>query len=234
MTLEDDLKADVKKAVASDWTVREGRVVPTSSSVTFGTDAVTLTGTVLYADLADSTGLVKGYKPWFAAQVYKNYLHCAAKIIIRRGGTITAYDGDRIMAVFIGDSKNTSAVKSALQIQRAVSQVIQPAIKARYPTTKFELKQKVGIDTSDLFVVKSGIRGSDDLVWVGNAANNAAKLATLDLGYYTYISAAIYGNMAREAKYKSKDSQVNMWTQLSGTKFGLTVYGSTYRWSEIS
>jgi hypothetical protein len=30
--------------------------------------------------------------------------------------TTTAFDGDRVMAVFIGDSKNTSAVKAALQI----------------------------------------------------------------------------------------------------------------------
>src|SRR4051812_36873707 len=59
-------------------------------------DAVEIDGTVLYADLAESTPLVKGYKDWFAAEVYKNYLYCAARIIRLRGGVITAYDGDRV------------------------------------------------------------------------------------------------------------------------------------------
>ena len=33
------------------------------------------------------------------------------------------------MAVYIGDSKNTNAVKTALQINYVVSEVINPAIK---------------------------------------------------------------------------------------------------------
>ena len=36
--------------------------------------AVELDATVLYADLASSTKMVKGYKDWFAAEVYKSYL----------------------------------------------------------------------------------------------------------------------------------------------------------------
>ncbi len=46
----------------------------------------------------------------YSAEVYKTFLHCAAKIVRSHDGTITAYDGDRIMAVYIGGSKNTSAV----------------------------------------------------------------------------------------------------------------------------
>jgi len=38
-----------------------------------------------------------------AAEIYKTYLHCAAKIIRSEGGSITSYDGDRIMGIFIGD-----------------------------------------------------------------------------------------------------------------------------------
>ena len=38
-------------------------------------------------------------------------------------------------------------------------------------------KQSVGIDTSELFVARTGIRRANDLVWVGRAANHAAKLS---------------------------------------------------------
>jgi len=36
--------------------------------------------------------------------IYKTFLHCAAKIIRSHKGVITAYDGDRIIAVYIGKS----------------------------------------------------------------------------------------------------------------------------------
>src|SRR5207248_4620847 len=98
-------------------------------------DAVKLDATVLYADLSASTGLVDGYKQHFAAEIYKAYLHCAAKIIRSEDGVITAYDGDRVMAVFIGTSKNTSAARSALKINWAVKNIVNPALKDQYSDT---------------------------------------------------------------------------------------------------
>src|SRR5436305_868835 len=83
-------------------------------------EAVELDATVLYADLADSTGLVQGYKDWFAAEVYKTYLMAASELIKNNDGTITAFDGDRVMGVFIGGSKNSSAARCALQINHFV------------------------------------------------------------------------------------------------------------------
>ena len=53
----------------------------------------------------------------------------------------------------------------------------------------------VGIDSSDLFVARTGVRGANDLVWVGRAANYAAKLATLPDSYPTYITQEVYGGM---------------------------------------
>ena len=71
-----------------------------------GNDAVILDGTVLYADFDGSTELVNTKKPEFAAEIYKSFLACAARIIRHRGGSITGYDGDRIMALFIREAKN--------------------------------------------------------------------------------------------------------------------------------
>ena len=120
MSLGDDLEKEVKKVLREVWTTRKGQVVPESDDIKLGNDAVLLDGTVLYADLDESTNLVARYKPEFAAEIYKSYLHCAAKIIRAEGGAITSYDGDRIMAVFIGDSKNSDAARTALKINYTV------------------------------------------------------------------------------------------------------------------
>src|SRR5688500_13002405 len=110
MGLNADLESEISAIFRSRWTARDGQVVPADQSVKLANDAVKLKATVLYADLADSTRMVDKQSPEYSAEVYKAFLLSAARIIASHGGTITAYDGDRVMAVYIGVSKNTSAV----------------------------------------------------------------------------------------------------------------------------
>lgn len=131
--------------------------------------------TVLYADLDGSTNMVDKYTWEFSAEIYKTFLRCASQIIRSEGGSITAYDGDRVMAIFTGSAKNTDAVRRTMKINFAAHEIIQPAINAQY-NTDFKLAHVVGIDTSQLRAARIGVRGDNDLVWIGRAANYAAKL----------------------------------------------------------
>jgi len=229
VALKDDLDAEVKKIFREQWTTRDGNVVPESGELKLGNDAVKLDGTVLYADLSGSTKMVDNYKPSFAAESYKAYLHCAAKLIKNEGGAITAYDGDRVMGVFIGASKNTSAVRCGLKINCAVKKIINPALKTHYPNTDFTVRQVAGIDTSSLLVARTGVRGANDLVWVGRAANYAAKLAGLSADYSTRITSRVYDAMAKEVKFSKEKS---MWEKVTWTTMNnMTIYRSTYLWN---
>jgi len=229
MSLKTDLEEYARKVLADQWTTRAGQNVPTTEDIKLANDAVQLDATVLYADLEDSTRLVQGRKDSFAAEVYKMYLYSASRIITTLGGSVTAFDGDRVMGVFLGDAKNSNAAKCGLKINYIVTKIIRPAIKAQYPNETYILKQKVGIDSSPLFVARTGIRGSNDLVWVGRAANYAAKMATLSSNYPTYISADVYSRLNADAKY-GKTSQANMWKDLGTSAVGFRIYGSTYWW----
>lgn len=228
MSLKDELEKEVGTIFKSVWTERAGTVVPDDTSLTLGNDAVKLNATVLYADLADSTQLVDGFPASFAAETYKTFLYCAAKIIRSQEGVITAYDGDRIMAVFIGKTKNTSAVKAALKIHFAVEHLINPARQSQYPVENYVLRHVVGIDTSDLLVAKTGARRSNDLVWVGRAANYAAKLATLPETHQTYITKQVFDIMNEEVKLSDGGA---MWEPVSWDTFdNRTIYRSNYWW----
>ena len=132
MGLKDELTAEVKKIFAAQWTTRDGSKVPEAEDLKLGNDAVELDGTILYADLDGSTAMVDKYKQHFSAEVYKTYLYTAAKIIRSEGGVIVSYDGDRVMAVFIGDSKNSSAARCALKINWAVKHIVNPLKNAQY------------------------------------------------------------------------------------------------------
>lgn len=233
MALKDDLEEEVADIFAIRWDSRDGRVVPDADEVNLGGDAVKFKeAVVLYADLAESTTLVNEHTETFAAEVYKAYLHCAAKIVRARTGEITAFDGDRIMAVFIGDHKRTQAAKCGLQINYAVEKIINPALRAQYPNSTYSLKHAVGIDLSPLFVAKTGIRGSNDLVWVGRAANYAAKLATLrEENFATWITADVYDKMNESSK-EGGNPKRNMWEQRSWSKLPrITLYRSSWTWS---
>jgi class 3 adenylate cyclase len=227
------LKADLDKEVSAifrdRWEERDGTVVPDDDSLTLGNDAVKLDATVLYADLADSTQLVDGQTAFLAAEIYKGFLLSAAKIIRSESGAVTAYDGDRVMAVFIGSSKNTSAVRAAMKIHWALVHIIGPAMKGVYTSNTYAMKHVVGIDTSSVFVAKTGVRGANDLVWVGRAANYAAKLASLPHAYPTYITKEVYDTMNAEVKTAS-DGRA-MWEPVRWNTFDdRTIYRSNFWW----
>src|ERR1700722_14447454 len=105
MGLKSDLETKVKEVFSSNWEKRDGTVIPDDSSLSLGNKGVELDATVLYADLSGSTSLVDSQSQNFSAEIYKTFLHCAAKIIASESGVITAYDGDRVMSVFIGGYK---------------------------------------------------------------------------------------------------------------------------------
>lgn len=229
MGLKDDLATEVKSIFAAQWEVQTTTSVPAPEDLRLNANhAKDLeTATVLYADLDGSTNMVDNYDWSFSAEVYKSYLRCAAAIIRSESGVITAYDGDRVMAVFTGDSKNTSAVRCALKINYAVCEIIRPALKEQYPSKNFTLNHVIGVDTSQLRTARIGVRGDNDLVWIGRAANYAAKLTTLS-DKATWITKAVYDQMHEDVKITSG---TNMWEARHWTSMNnLPIYCSTYWW----
>jgi class 3 adenylate cyclase len=228
MALADDLKTWVNETFIDEWEIQETASVPNPEDLRLNSNHAKdlKAATVLYADLDGSTDMVNTKKWQFSAQIYKTFLKCASDIIKNEGGVITAYDGDRVMAVFTGNSKNTSAARCALKINSAVLDVIQPAIAKKWKTD-FVLKHVVGIDTSQLRAARIGVRGDNDVVWIGRAANYAAKLTNL-AGKPTRITADVYNMLADESKYSNG---VDMWNLEYWEDMKIFTYTSTWKWA---
>ena len=230
MSLGDELRSDVAEMFSKQWKTTDGQKVPGPGDITLGANAATtIDGVVLYADLDESTALVERKKETFAAAVYKSFLRCAARIIRSEGGTITAYDGDRIMSVFVGEFKNSCAARSALKINYACKNIIQPELKKIYSKSDYVLRHTVAVDASKLFVAQAGIRGSNDLVWIGRAANHAAKMTTLPATYPSRITKEVFNAMIESVR-TSKDGRA-MWEKVTWNTTGRTIYRSTWWWS---
>jgi len=223
-----ELQTTVTGIFEGRWQETKGLVIPNPGDLRLDNEARSFDGaTVLYADLADSTSLVDNY-PWeFSAEIYKAYLRCAAKIIKDEGGVITAYDSDRVMAIFLGDRKNTRAVRAALKIAYAVTNIINPALKEQYPKKNYSVAHSIGIDTSPIHAASIGVRGDNDLVWVGRAANHAAKLAGKH-GYPIWITKEVHDALSPNLKFDEAKS-ASMWHQRSWSEIdNRTIYGTIY------
>jgi adenylate cyclase len=236
MALLEDLKSETDKIVRGAWKRRDGTLVPETEDLALGNEAVDLGATFLYADLHDSTRLAIGNQQ-VAAEVFKAYLMGTTRIIRDLGGEIRSFDGDRVMGVFVEGPKNTNAAEAGLKINYFFSQILTPSFnnfyKGSFPSG-LPLNQTVGIDTSKVMVVRSGIRNNNDLVWVGRAPNIAAKLSGIrEEGYSTYITKAVFDVMVDSSKFGG-DLMRLMWesrTWSVGNEFGVGhVYRSNWRW----
>ncbi len=232
MPLLDDMKAAVSDIARSAWTTRQGRIVPEPEDLRLGNDAVEFDrATVLYADLQGSTSMVDSENWQFSAEVYKAFLYCAATIIRNEGGKITSYDGDRVMGIWVGDRQTTPAAIAGLKINYAVQKIVNPALRAQYPGWTGEVKQVVGIDTSTIRAARTGVRGGNDIVWVGRAANYAAKLTDLNLQERTWVTDEAFKRLTDEAKFGGSPRQL-MWKSYRWSQQGdRRIHGSTWRWA---
>ncbi|TCT25724.1 adenylate/guanylate cyclase domain-containing protein [Thermomonas haemolytica] len=232
MPLLDDMKTAVSDIARSAWATRQGQVVPDPEDLRLGNDAVEFDrATVLYADLQGSTSMVDAENWQLSAEVYKTFLYCAASIIRKEGGKITSYDGDRVMGIWVGDRQTTPAAIAGLKINYAVQQIVNPALRQQYPRWTGEVKQVVGIDTSAIRAARTGVRGGNDIVWVGRAANYAAKLTDLNLNERTWVTDEAFKRLADEAKLGGSPRQ-SMWKRYSWSQQGdRIIHGSTWWWA---
>ncbi|MFD8440416.1 adenylate/guanylate cyclase domain-containing protein [Streptomyces microflavus] len=233
MGLVDDISAAVTKVVCSDWNSRKGTAVPSTDTVALGNGAVEVDAVYLYADLADSTGLARDFTRTTAAKVIRAYLDGTCRVIRACGGEIRSFDGDRVMAIFMGGAKNTNAADCALKINHVVTKIVRPKVEANLSsivTRGFQIKHCVGIDTGTALVVRGGVRGSNDLVSIGRAPNVAAKLSDIRNGnYHSYITEDVFNSMLDSAKYSSEKKL--MWAGPYTREVGgqtITVYRSNW------
>jgi len=208
------LKERVDTLFGTNFQQREGRVVPTTADVALKDGAVKIDAAFLYADLAGSANLSKTC-PWTTtAKIIRAFLDCATRLIIKHGGHVRSFDGDRVMGVFMGDSKNSSASNCGREIHWAVRKIIQPAALKQFKSISdngIEIRNRSGIDVGEVRAVRSGIRDNNDLIWIGKAASFSAKLSDLrDEGYSTYISSRVYSQLNQTAKFDGNGK--NMWS----------------------
>ncbi|MDE0578380.1 MAG: adenylate/guanylate cyclase domain-containing protein [bacterium] len=235
MGTADDIRSAVTSIARANWKIRDGQVVPSTQDVALANGAVRLDAVYLYADMADSTGLARDFTRETAAKVIRCYLDATCRVIKARSGVIRSFDGDRVMAIFVGNSKNSNAAQCALNINYAVQEIVRPIVERNLPSLArkgYRLSHCVGIASGEALVVRGGVRGTNDLISVGRAPNVAAKLSEIRNGKYrSYVTGDVFNKMRRNTKYGGNPERA-MWTRESQEVGGrkITVHKSLWTW----
>jgi adenylate cyclase len=175
MALLDDLKSKIDAYVKEPYVIDETIVVPDTDTpnLTFGNKGLTCVFAFLFVDIRKSSQLHETYGYTKAAKVYQSFHDINVRVIEENSGSIRAFDGDRIMGVFVGEMKNSNAVKAAMQIQWAIRNILNPKLGT-------QITCGGGIDYGKILVTKIGKgrdKNNNDLVWIGKADNYASHLA---------------------------------------------------------
>ncbi|OCC19451.1 hypothetical protein AS590_26015 [Prescottella equi] len=225
MGFKDDCAKAVRDIVRTDFSTRFARVVPTTDDVAQKDGAVYVSDAVyLYADMADSTGMASHFTTQDAAKIIRAYLHAVSRVLRDRGGEIRSFDGDRVMAIFIGDDAADKAVDAALRINWAVLKVVHDelltyhdAYRDKWVQDDWKVRHRTGIDIGTALIVRAGVRGNSDLVSIGRSPNIAAKLSDYKGGGATIITEDVYEKLKYSNCYSknadsTSDDTVPMWS----------------------
>ena len=130
--------------------------------------------TVLFADLAGSTGLGEQLDPEHLKEVMDSFFQKMRAELEAEGGTVEKYIGDAVMAVFgvpaVHEDDATRALRAALRMRRALDRLNRSLEESH----GIRLAMRTGVNTGEV-VARTVPRPGQGLV-TGDAVNVAARL----------------------------------------------------------
>jgi class 3 adenylate cyclase/tetratricopeptide (TPR) repeat protein len=132
--------------------------------------------TVLFADLKDSTELIRGLDPEAAQQLLDPAIHLMMDAVHRFEGTVNQVLGDGIMALFGAPIAHEDHALRACYAALAMQAAMQPTTEAVRRTRGLELRMRVGLNSGEVVVRAIGNDLHVDYSAVGETTVLAARM----------------------------------------------------------
>jgi class 3 adenylate cyclase/tetratricopeptide (TPR) repeat protein len=135
--------------------------------------------TVLFADIKDSTELIRGLDPEAAQQLLDPAIHCMMDAVHRFEGTVNQVLGDGIMALFGAPIAHEDHALRACYAALAMQAAMQSYTEEVRRTRGLELRMRVGLNAGDVVVRAIGNDLHMDYSAVGETTHLAARMEQL-------------------------------------------------------
>src|SRR5262245_59690439 len=135
--------------------------------------------TVLFADLKDSTELIRGLDPEAAQQLLDPVIHCMMDAVHRFEGTVNQVLGDGIMALFGAPIAHEDHALRACYAALAMQTAMRATTEEVRRTRGLELRMRVGLNSGEVVVRAIGNDLHMDYSAVGETTHLAARMEQL-------------------------------------------------------
>lgn len=175
-------------------------VLETSADGTIRLGGVRLVSTVMFSDLRGFTSFAETLEPEVVIAILNRYLTAMSDAILDHDGTLVAYMGDGIFAVFgapLGIEDHADRALSAARDMLARCREFNSWLEAEYGVKGF--KMGIGLNTGN---VMSGNVGSErrlEYAAIGDTTNTASRLEGMTKGtpFQLYISDSTHAALSQ-------------------------------------
>lgn len=190
----------IKEYLNQSYTKEETRVVPKRTALTFGNTIKIMPHTVvLYVDMRKSKKILSDATTFWSVKIHKSFLLALTHCVEKREGHMRSFNGDGIMAFFVGENAASRAVRAAMDTKGYILELNKELKKSEKNTIDFG----IGIGQGKIQVAKSGKAGDDltkqDLIWVGLPVYVAVELSEFGKNLYNiWISPNVRTSIGKE------------------------------------
>lgn len=198
----------------------------------------------VYIDLASSTKINIQENQKLAAHIFDSYIKATVKIFKEYQCKYIDIQGDGAFALFDGDDRINRAIVAAVTIKTLLSRntdYFSKFVSSRLSSTNLSLR--IGIHQGNVLAKKAGIRGENEIIWLGDAVSVASKICNLKIykdnnfkSDTIRISNTIYQNITNQHLLMScgcGGTVTNLWEEYTFTEpfFGVsTLYVLETNW----
>src|SRR3990167_608621 len=156
----------------------ETTVVPKRTDLTFGNKVKKMKfAVVMYVDMRKSKAILSDATTFWSVKIHRAFLLALTHCVEKREGHLRSFNGDGILAFFVGDKASSRAVRAAMDVSGFIAEVNKNLTEQNLKVIDYG----IGIAQGVVMVAKSGKAGDDqtkqDLIWVGLPVYMAVELS---------------------------------------------------------
>jgi len=118
MTTNKEALDQIKQYLNESYTRSNTSSVPKKNDLTFGNTVKKLEhAKIFYIDMRKSRSILSDATDFWSVKIHKAFLRAVIHCIEKRDGHLRSFNGDGILAFFIGDNPASKAVRAAMDIK---------------------------------------------------------------------------------------------------------------------
>src|SRR5215217_1965702 len=122
------------------------RGVPDPADIKLGKHAARLTATALFIDMRQSSNITNAFRLQTAAKMVKAYFDGAVRIIGHNSGRVRSFNGDGMLALFVGDQRFHNAVKAAMEVEWFAGNILRPKLDGYFENYRAAMGQRLDFE----------------------------------------------------------------------------------------